>query len=1174
MDGEFADIDVPAALELEGEPRKMSELVRAFKWGATPLGDPAFWPPGLKTTVRILLTSRFPMWMAWGPELTVLYNDAYARTTLGKKHPWALGKPADVVWSEIWKDIGPRIERVLETGEASWDETLFLILERGGYREETYHTFSYSPLVGPEGGNAGMLCVVMEDTARVLGERQLGSLGKLARALVDANSRNEVFAAIERGLEGEKDIPFALLYLFDEVESGRLKLVAHCGIEKGHAAACEKLVIGAADCPWPVEFLSSNQPVTVEYLSDLFPSLPTGTWDRPPERARMVPFARKGQDTPVGIFIAGVNPYRQLDASYAGYLDLIAGQLAASITNAEAFEEEKTRAEALAELDRAKTSFFSNISHELRTPLTLILGPVEDALTSQTPPTRAGLEMLHRNALRLLKMVNGLLDFVRIEAGRLRASYEATDLSLLTTQLASVFRSAMERAGLQYMVECPPLPEPVYVDREMWEKIVLNLVSNALKSTFDGEIRVAISTDGASARLTVTDTGTGIPDSEQPHLFERFRRVEGARRRSHEGTGIGLALVKELVELHGGSIDVESSLGTGTAFTVTIPFGQSHLPRERVVDDSANPVVVQGSAVAYVREAIGWLPGRDRLADEVTRAEPGDRPQRPEPEGGEVRRPVILLADDNADMREYVRGLLGGRFDILVAANGKEALEFAARAHPDLIVSDVMMPEMDGFALLKAIRENTAIHTTPMIMLSARAGEESRIEGLTAGADDYLTKPFTARELLARVEAQLKIARLKKEAAEQQSALSREVQQARQFAWEALEHIPDCFATLDRDYRLTYMNAAAKGVAAVMGIPHLGRSLFDIYPALLGTPVEEHFRRGMEQRVPVEFEQYFRSDHAEAWYQFQLYPQPDEGLIVYMRETTESRRTEQALRRSEQLAAAGRLAASIAHEINNPLEAVTNLMYLVKMDEALSSESRGLLDVADRELQRLSHITSRSLKFYRQRTAPSMTAIDDLIDSVLFFHETEIKMRNIELRRRYRPAPAVLCLTGEIQQVFTNLISNALEAIDEKGKLSVGVCLARDCPGASGRGQHHRRYGDRNGSLHDRAPVPSVCHHQRRVGNRSRLVGVEGNPRQASRDHSCPQPEGQRDGVPDFSSAGYNDFRRGARNCIQPLVNGDWKHDGPDRQWRPGAAESGWGRHNLSRQATARLHVP
>jgi signal transduction histidine kinase len=1049
MDGEFAGLDAPAALEPERQLPKMSELVRSFNWETTALGDPAFWPPALKTTVRILLTSRFPMWMLWGPELTFLYNDAYARTTLGKKHPWALGKPANVVWSEIWKDIGPRIERVLETGEASWDEMLPLILERSGYPEESYHTFSYSPLAGPDGENAGMLCVVMEDTGRVLGERQLASLGTLASTLVDANTRAEVFAAIERGLENQKDIPFALVYLFDE-NSNRLRLVARCGAEPGHAVACDEIVLGSHNCPWPIDALTSNTPVTVENLEEMFSGLPMGSWDRPPDSARLVPFSRKGQDTAAGIFIAGVNPYRQLDASYAGYLDLIAGQIAASITNAEAFEEEKTRAEALTELDRVKTSFFSNVSHELRTPLTLILGPVEDALTSQSTLEPAAVEMLHRNALRLLKMVNGLLDFVRIEAGRLHASYEPTDLSVLTGQLASVFRSAVERAGLELIVECPPLPEPVYVDREMWEKIVLNLLSNALKSTFDGEIRVSISTDGDSAQLEVQDTGTGIPEVELPHLFERFRRVEGARRRSHEGTGIGLALVKELVEMHGGGITVESVEGMGSTFRVTVPFGKEHFARERVIEDAVSPVILQGSAVAYVREAIGWLAGANRLAEEITGTEAGDQPQGTGAPGPAERRPIVLLVDDNADMREYVRGLLSGRFDVVSAGNGREALELTERVHPDLVLTDVMMPEIDGFALLAALRQSPTMRLVPVIMLSARAGEESRIEGLDAGADDYLTKPFTARELVARVEAQLKMARLRKQAWEQEAALTREIQQARQFAWEALEHIPDSFATLDRDYAVTYMNPAAATITASSGIPHVGRRLWDLYPMLLGTPLELQFRRAMEERVPVEFEQYFRNEESEHWFHFQVYPQPGEGVTVYMRETTEARRTEQALRRTEQLAAAGRLAASIAHEINNPLEAVTNLLYLVQMDETLKGQSKDLLEVADRELQRLSHITSRSLKFYRQRTAASLTPLDELIESVLFFHETEVKLRGIDIRRRYRPTPPVFCLAGEIQQVFTNLISNALEAVGEKGRMYLRVRPATDPEGREG----------------------------------------------------------------------------------------------------------------------------
>ena len=367
----------------------MPGLVDGFDWATTPLGPAAAWPDSLKAVVRILLTSRFPMWMAWGPELTFLYNDAYRRTTLGKKHPWALGKPAAQVWHEIWKDIGPRIQQVMETGEASWEETLLLILERSGYPEETYHTFSYSPLSGSDGRIVGMLCVVMEDTVRVIGERQLAALGTLAEALAGAISMQDVFAAIEHGLANQKDMPCTLTYLFDESGS-RLKLVSRTGIDAGSSRCFAGDRPGRIACRMAdsADF-EHNRGFTVENLLELFPDLPPGCWDRPPARARLVPIARQGQDKPVGIFIAALNPYRQFDGFYEGFLDLITGQIAASITNANAYEQERKRAEELAELDRAKTTFFSNVSHELRTPLTLILGPIEDALTSQSPPSTA-----------------------------------------------------------------------------------------------------------------------------------------------------------------------------------------------------------------------------------------------------------------------------------------------------------------------------------------------------------------------------------------------------------------------------------------------------------------------------------------------------------------------------------------------------------------------------------------------------------------------------------------------------------------------------------------------------------------------------------------------------------------------------------------------------------------
>jgi signal transduction histidine kinase/AmiR/NasT family two-component response regulator len=632
--------------------------------------------------------------------------------------------------------------------------------------------------------------------------------------------------------------------------------------------------------------------------------------------------------------------------------------------------------------------------------------------------------------------------------GRLHANFEATDLAALTAQLASVFRSAVERAGLRLVVDCPPLPEPVYVDRDLWEKIVLNLLSNALKSTFDGEIRVKVICTEKEVEVSVADTGTGISEDDLPYLFQRFRRIDGARRRSHEGSGIGLALVHELVEMHGGSIAVESELGAGTTFTVSLPLGHKHLDEGHVVTESKSPVALLGSSVAFVQEAMGWLPGEDHLKGEITYRSAVDEPRNGSSRISGEDKPVILLVDDNADMREYVTGLLGGRYRVMSAANGRIALAQAEKVHPDLVLTDVMMPEMDGFALLDAVRSNPAMRTVPVVMLSARAGEESRIEGLDSGADDYLTKPFTARELIARVEAQLKMARLRKEAVAQEIALTSEISRVREFAWEALEHIPDVFATFDREFHFTYRNAAAVEGMTRGGKLDLDRNLWELYPEARNTVVETNFRRVMEGRVPVEFE-YF-NEELERWHQFRAYPLPEDGIIVYARDMTEARKAEQVLRRSEQLAASGRLAASIAHEINNPLEAVTNLLFLAKMDQELTVDTRKLIELADNELRRLSHIAARSLKFYRQRTAPALAQMEELLEAVIFFHEREIERRSIDLDRRYRKSPSVLCLPGEIQQVLTNLLGNALEALSQGGRMVVAVRPAKGRAGRAG----------------------------------------------------------------------------------------------------------------------------
>ncbi|WP_436844303.1 response regulator [Streptomyces canus] len=743
-------------------------------WGATPLGPPEGWPQSLQTAVSILLSSRFPMWMAWGPDLTFFCNAAYRRDTLGQKYPWALGRPASEVWAEIWDDIGPRIDAVLTTGQATWDEALLLFLERSGYPEESYHTFSYSPLRDDAGAVVGMLCVVSEETERVIGERRMATLRDLGSDPSVVRTEQEMLAFVGQQLgRNPRDLPFTLTYLFQP--DGSARLAGFTGLPVGHPAAPATLSADAGDSLWPTAAPARGESAVLAL--DGATTLPVGEWPKPPTRALVVPLLQQGSD-PYGFLVAGLNRYRPLGQGYRGFVELVAGHIAAGIAGARSYQAQQRRAEELAELDRAKTTFFSNISHEFRTPLTLIMGPVEELrarFDGAEVRVREELDAIHRNGLRLGKLVNSLLDFSRIEAGRVQARYEPVDLSAVTAELASVFRSAVDRAGLAFEVDCPALDEPVYIDRGMWEKVVLNLLSNALKFTFDGSISVATRAENDHAVITVADTGIGVPAEEMPRLFERFHRIETARSRSNEGSGIGLALVKELVGLHGGTISADSTVGKGTRFTVRLPFGSEHLPADALAP-TASAAAVSATAEPYVLEALRWLP--TGTSDTDTPMMPTSDNAAPYPSGPVVPARV-LIADDNADMREYLTRILrGAGYHVEAVVDGHEALRSVRADAPDLVVSDVMMPRLDGLSLVRELRTDPRTAPVPVLLLSARAGQEASIEGLQAGADDYLVKPFAAAELLARVRAKVELSRLRTHHARWRTALVDSLQEA------------------------------------------------------------------------------------------------------------------------------------------------------------------------------------------------------------------------------------------------------------------------------------------------------------------------------------------------------------------------------------------------------------
>jgi PAS domain S-box-containing protein len=747
--------------------------IRALDWSKTPLGPVERWPRALNTAVRLMLTSHQPMWLGWGSELTYLYNDS-CKSIIGGKHPWALGKPAAVVWREIWDDIGPLLGSALGGNEGTYVEAFPLIMERNGYQEETYYTFSYSPIPDDEGGVGGIFCANTDDTQRIMGERQLALLRELATRTAEARTVDDACTLSGAALDSnQRDLPFALMYLLD-ADHRRLVLAGStANMPKGHPAAPEAVVMDQESI-WP--FLEAGRTaaaVAVPNLGTVYGDLPAGAWDRPPSRAVVLPIARSGETGRAGFLVAGLNPYRLLDDGYQRFLSLVSGQIAAALGNAQAYQEERRRTEVLAELDRAKTAFFSNVSHEFRTPLTLLLGPLEDALIeARNAPSeqRERLAVAQRNALRLLRMVNTLLDFSRMEAGRADASYESTDLPAYTAELASTFRSAVERAGLEFVVDCPPLADGIvaYVDAEMWEKIVLNLLSNAFKFTFAGQIGVSLEAAGKHIELQVRDTGTGIPAEELPRLFERFHRVQGADARTHEGTGIGLALVLELVKLHGGQVRVDSRVGQGTTFTVLIPAGSAHLAADRIGAPRSRSFTNLGAA-PYVEEALRWLPAEVS----ASRRDPKPETRNPNPGTPQAR---VLLADDNRDMREYVARLLRERYLVEAVPDGEAALQVALRQPPDLVLSDVMMPRLDGFGLVQAMRADPRTREVPVILLSARAGEEARVEGLQSGADDYLIKPFSGQELLARVETHIQLTQIRREAGDRERSARREAE--------------------------------------------------------------------------------------------------------------------------------------------------------------------------------------------------------------------------------------------------------------------------------------------------------------------------------------------------------------------------------------------------------------
>jgi len=637
-----------------------------------------------------------------------------------------------------------------------------------------------------------------------------------------------------------------------------------------------------------------------------------------------------------------------------------------------------------------------------------------------------------------------LLDFSRLEIGRIRASFEPVDLTALTVDLASVFRSTIERAGLRFQVDCATLPVKPWVDRDMWEKIVLNLLSNAFKYTLEGEIRVELSGTQESIQLRVRDTGIGIDSDAQSHLFERFYRMPGAKGRAYEGSGIGLSLVAELVKQHGGSIRVESAPGKGSCFTVTIPGGTAHLPADQLANETGNAQASK-AALTFIEEARQWAASEDIERPGET---PASYPAGPElaPDMDQAApRPLVLLADDNADMREYIARLLAPRFRVLKAIDGLHAAALLESDPPDLVLSDVMMPGLDGFGLLRRIRADARWRELPVILLSARAGDEAKIEGLDAAADDYVVKPFAARELLARISSQISMSRLRREARAAVAASDarfRTALSSTQVGFAVLQAVRDASGAIV-DFEWRYLNPSAERLVERPAEVLLGQRLTAALPAFWNTPnFLDELARVIDTGEPADIEVPLRHEHRQRWFHNSAARLGD-GLVIWIADITERKRVEAELhtmdRRKDEFL------ATLAHELRNPLAPIRQAAAIARAPGVTPAQltwSQGVIERQVRHMARLlddlldvSRITRGTLELRCERLD-----IHSVVDAAVETSKPALDAKNHTLEVKIEPGVPPIEADGmRLSQVLSNLLNNAAKYTNPNGYIQLAV---------------------------------------------------------------------------------------------------------------------------------------
>lgn len=1002
----------------------MGDRIRQLNWSNTPLGPVETWPQSLRTAVSIMLSSKIPMMIHWGPELIHFYNDGYA-AIMQAKHPGALGEPAYPWWSEMWDFLTTIFDKV-KAGETTYFKDQLVLPNRSGFIEEAYFTFSHSPIYNEDGEVGGIYVTAIETTTDVVNQRRLAMLSHLTAHSAQTREPAAACKSVTDSLAtNPEDVPFALIYLLDEAgETARL--AGFTGLTAGSDESPVQISLkdDTKDWPWPLARVArTGKAEVIKDLQERFGVLAAGAWPEPLQQAVVLPITRLGQDAtelPYALLVAGFSPRRQVDEEYKSFYTLVANHAGRAIANARAYTEERKRAEALAAIDKAKTHFFHNISHEFRTPLTLMLGPLSDLVQSDLPAdAREQLALAERNGKRLLKLVNNLLNYAQAEAGRLEAKYQPVEAARLTSDLSAYFRSAVEAAGLAFNVNCTPVPAPVYLDVEMWEGIVFNLLSNALKFTFEGEINLKLEQQDGQVVLTVADTGVGIPAEELPKLFSRFHRIESTRSRTYEGSGIGLALAQELVKLHGGTISVASTVGEGTTFTIAIPTGKAHLPADQIATPDAAPeadLQRQKSSGAYT----DWLK-EINLENNQSKSVSRTEPTWPYDKANSKQRPLVLLVDDNQDMLHYLTRILEQDYQVQTCANGATAWNKILKENPALVISDVMMPEVNGFQLLEQIRKDERTKLLPVMLLSARAGEEARAEGMEQGADDYLVKPFNARELKARVKANLELA------------------QVRSQLTAVVTSMAEGFAVLDHRLRFTFVNARALHILGQGAANVNGRPLEEVVPANVFKALRSRIALSQKDELTRTFE--YQQPEKGRWLEVRMHPL-SEGTAFLLTDITFRKKAKSSLQHTLEETANRNTALMkvnetldnfvhiAAHDLKSPINSLKALLglYQQEQDPMVQKESFSRIEASVKKLD-LTVAGLLSIVQFQSKGDRGTHEIrfEEVFADLQEEFADELQAQHGRLAADFNEAESIVYVEAYLVSIIRNVVQNALK---------------------------------------------------------------------------------------------------------------------------------------------------